>query len=726
MSDHRGKVLIWLDILGFENLARKIAAEIHITSRKVRTDFITVIGRRIDATEAKNWIVGKSYGKRDDWLLVTESLDLAFRVISEILDHNTDYEGYEKIPLEIGIGIGEYDRWARFDGSELIVEDSTISFLKTNMIGYFHSWYRNKHNGKSPTSTFVVITQSAYNELETLDRKKCQEIGYKKKVEKGKTKIITFFITDVSNIRQRGRLFSFLEKIKHPRSKLYDRIDEVFVPPLEYKEIKKTLDKRRIIFITGTAEYGKTYTAVRLLWEYYNRGYKPIWIQGAEFSQRMAARERLEEIERELKSLLRAVIYFEDPFGKLRYERREILEREIGTIISCVREFGDVYLIITSREEVFKEFEERSLSSVKLGGFQEKLSIKKPSYDYEKRKEILLGWADSKGCKWLRFNRLKETTLQYLKDSRKLPTPLSIRDFVISTVSISGEEDLVAQIKDKSKETARSFADEIVNMTEDRKLFLSFPFISPFPKDFVREEYEKMTEKMNLTNAAKFDKMLEWFKDDKIETGELEYRPHYYAGLRFSHPSYLEALDHLLVKKGQFTHFNTDIFSKVILELANQPIASEGVAQTIVGKFEKLPQQIRKLLLEMSEKDETAGGVAIGIGLAIAYGHCRLPETMRNELLIKLSQKATAAEDIVCTIAAILAKLPKEFGELLVKLSEKDEIAGGVSWAIGINFDELPKRIRNKILLNLSRKDAVKKDVARIIKKKSLKFPEKN
>jgi len=67
----------------------------------------------------------------------------------------------------------------------------------------------------------------------------------------------------------------------------------------------------------------------------------------------------LENISAELKP--GHIIYFEDPFGKTEYERREGLEREIGTIIETVKQVEDIYVIITSREEVFKEFEKEKI-----------------------------------------------------------------------------------------------------------------------------------------------------------------------------------------------------------------------------------------------------------------------------------------------------------------------------------------------------------------------------
>jgi hypothetical protein len=253
----------------------------------------------------------------------------------------------------------------------------------------------------------------------------------------------------------------------------------------------ETLKEKRIVFITGTQEYGKTFTAVRLMWEYYNSGYGPGWIKGGELAERIKVRERLEDISAELKP--GHIVYFEDPFGKTRYERREGLEREIGTIIDTLRQVEDVYVIITSREEVFKEFEEEKISVKELKEFEKKLNVKKPSYDYEKRKQILLNWAEGGNCKWLGNKELKGLVLEAIKDEKILPTPLSIKDFAVATLDIEKESELKEKIEEKSKETAKAFAKEIKNMSDDKILFLSFPFISNyFEVEFVRETYQEL------------------------------------------------------------------------------------------------------------------------------------------------------------------------------------------------------------------------------------------
>jgi len=393
------KFLVWLDILGFDGLTKKIAEETGMEARKVREDFIETINERVASIEHKKEIIGKNYGERDDWILITENLDLAFKVTSDILDHNTQYRHHERIPLEIAVGTGRYDRWGSLDDKGLIVEDSTVDFLKTRIISYYHEWYKKNNPKKFLDSTFVVLTDSAYSELNKLDRMSCRKIEFKHKESEGKEKIASFFDIDVDAVRQRGRIFEFLEKIGRPYSKLFDRIDSLYVPPTEYWKIRRSLRFNKIIFITGTPEYGKTYTAVRLLWEYFCLGYEPLWMAGGELQERLNLRKSLEEIESQLTKYSKQIIYFEDPFGKTRYETRDVLEREIGTIIESICKSRDTYVIITSREEIFKEFEKELLSSVDVRRFEKTLNIRKPSYGCLKRRSLLMKWASYRDCR---------------------------------------------------------------------------------------------------------------------------------------------------------------------------------------------------------------------------------------------------------------------------------------------------------------------------------------
>jgi hypothetical protein len=522
----------------------------------------------------------------------------------------------------VGLGTKEIDEDIEV---KPINRKEIIKFLKSDIINPYRSYYKTKHVEKIK-ETFVLFTPDFFDELEPLDRKCCEQISYKTK---------TFSVADVDKVQQRGRVFEFLEKIGYAGSKWYGRIDEVYVPPLEYEDMAETLREKRIVFITGTLEYGKTYTAVRLMWEYYNSGYGPRWIKGGELTERIEVRKRLENISAELKP--GHIIYFEDPFGRTKYERREGLEREIGTIIDTVKQVEDAYVILTSREEVFKEFEKEKLSVKELKEFERKLNIKKSSYEYEKRKEILLSWAEEENCKWLGNDKLKEFVLESIEDEKILPTPLSIKDFAVATFDIEKESALKEKIEEKSKETAKAFAEEIKHMTDDKILFLSFLLIpSPFEVEFVRETYLELVEELNLKYAWEFDRVLNWFKDDKINIsvgfGEGGFGVKY---LVFTHPSYSEALPYLLVEGGFITRINREIFSKLLLNLAEKDEAAGAVARAVADNFDTLPDDARnKLLLNLAEKDEAARAVV----WAVVDNFDTLPEDVRN-LLFNLAEK---------------------------------------------------------------------------------------
>jgi hypothetical protein len=444
------KYLVYVDILGFEALAREIAEKTGFEEDVIRQNYLSdPLEKKIEEIKGEGIQISKGISEiegSDNYVLIIDHIQTAFELVGKLTTIRIPHKAYKFIPLEVGLGTKEIDEDI---GVKPINRKEIIKFLKSDIINPYRSYYKTER-GEGIKETFVLFTPDFFDALEPLDRKYCERISYKTK---------TFFVADVDKVQQRGRVFEFLDKIGHTGSKWYGRIDEVYVPPLEYEDMAETLKEKRFVFITGTQEYGKTYTAVRLMWEYYNSGYEPRWIKGGELTERIKVRERLENISVELKP--RHIIYFEDPFGRTKYERREGLEREIGTIIDTVKQVEDVFVIITSREEVFKEFEKEKVSAKALKVFEKKLNIKKPSYDYRKREEIVLKWAEEENCKWLGNDKLKKLVLEAIKDEKILPTPLGMKDFAVATFDIEKEDELSEKIEEKSKETAKAFAEEI-------------------------------------------------------------------------------------------------------------------------------------------------------------------------------------------------------------------------------------------------------------------------
>jgi predicted transcriptional regulator len=550
-------------------------------------------------------------------------------------------------------------------------------------------------------------------------------------------------------------IFDFVRYIGQEGTRKYEKIDELYVPPTNYEDIKRSLEEDKILFLTGTREYGKTYTAVHLLWEYYkNKGYEPIWFKGAnEKEERRDVRKKFANVEEYLKP--HNIIYFEDPFGKTEYEVNvdEGIIRNIASIIETVENTEDTYAIITSREEVFKEFEHKIIAEVDLRKYEKKLSVKAPSYDYEKRKEMLLKWAGVMNCKWNEDEDLKNTIIDTIKDESKLPTPLNIEQFAISTATKKKleKDELLEKINAKSIETARGFAQEIKMMSVGKVIFLSFPFISEhFIVDFVKENYQKLVKELEnkeKQTAWEFDRILDWFKNDKIDVTYDVYVKR--NVIRFSHPSYSEALPFLLLEDDDNdTQINIKFFfSTVLMKLADNKDGSRGVAfdvsntvannfdklpvdarnelliklsdkkdaahtvsNTVANNFDKLPENVQNLLFKIADNKETARFVAFAVG----DNFDKLPENVQN-LLFKIADNKDAVRDIVKFIASNFDKLSANVQNLLVKLADKEYLAASLSYAVASNFDELPEKVRNDLLMKLADKEYA--DVVNVVSK---------
>jgi Trypsin-like peptidase domain len=496
-------------------------------------------------------------------------------------------------------------------------------------------------------------------------------------------------------------IFDFVKKIGAEGIRKYEKIEELYVTPVNYDEIKKSLEEDRILFLTGTQEYGKTYTAVYLLWEYYkNKGYEPIWFKGSEEKEeRRDVRKKFTNVEKYLKP--HNIIYFEDPFGKREYEVNvdEGIVRNIASIIETVESTEDTYAIITSREEVFKEFEQKIIAEVDLKKYEKKLNVKTP-YDYEKRKEMLFRWAAVMNCNWNEDQNLKNTVFETIKDERKLPTPLNVEQFAIATAKKELEKDeLVERIEAKSKETAKSFAQEIKTMSLDKILFLSFPFISEyFSIDFVKENYEKLVKEIHDDEKLDFSTILEWFKNDKIDISYVESLKN--KSIRFSHPSYYEAFEFATYENVSSSKLSK-VLSNVLLNLAYKREASYFIAIAVAKNYDKLQDDnVKNLLFTLANSDDDA---AYGVAAAIDSNFDKLPIGIRNQLLLKISNNKYLSQRVAEIVAKNYDKLQDDnVKNLLFTLANSDEdIARDVAYAVSYKFDKLPENVRRDLILKL-------------------------
>ena len=607
-----------------------------------------------------NLIVKEASKGHDDWIFVLEEYFDIFLALKHILEHNSGYPDYKNIALEIGIGIIESnDVIINQNGS--IFNEELIRILKTNLTHYYRQYYRLLHNS-SIKETFLVVTEEMYDYLEPFDKSHCEFIEYKSL----NNTIHRFYSYDIEKMIQRGKLYTFLNLIGyHPGSKTLNRIDEHFIPPTEYDRIVNLLQDKRMVFLVGPPEVGKTYTAVRLLWEFYDKmSYSPTWIRGGERFSRRDVRTQLEEIKTVISP--QSIIYFEDPFGKIQYEERESLERNFRVIFKEIQNTPDAFVIITSREEVYKEFKARSLVMLDFSPLEIIINLR--TYGQNERKGLIHGWGRIHQCQWQTNERLVNIMMKKLQNPKILPTPLTIRNFVISTINTTDEGVFKSEIIHNSQETIQSFAADIQEMSLDKILFLCLIYSEDFPIDLLEDEYHRLVEYFEIKEAWEFEKLFKWFIRDKIEISQdIEFS----KVIGYSHPSYYDAFASCLVEKsGLPSRINSDIYSKILVKWSENKETASLTIDNILFDFNRLDIDIsNEILLNLSRNHKESSTLM----LIIKFYSYLTNET--KESIFYLIQDSKIASEFVTLLEiesnlTLLKNLPsKVFNNLFYELS---------------------------------------------------------
>jgi hypothetical protein len=685
MLNSKEYYLCYIDILGFENRAKGIVDTYDLHDQNVKPSHIRyklrqLIKNKVEDLKNRKSFIGISTG-RDDWLIVSEDFQKLLISIYEIIELQQDF------PFEIALGSENYQENTDFNSDSFIDEDPTIYFLKNNIIGEYSKLYKATHN-ESIRTTFILFTENLYQKLDYSDQEIFNPQKYRKKY---------LYYVDTVSFKRWAKSLNFLNTLGIHKGSIYEGIDRLFVIPKEYNEIKKVLENNKVVVITGNPESGKTFTAVRLLWEYYLKGYQPIW-ESAENSL-YEKKERFEKIESDLKE--KQIFYFEDPFGENKYEKLELLEKKITTIIDKIREFENIYLVITSRSEIFQEFNSHNYS-IDFGKVVQKLNTKSNLQDYNEREKLLLLWAKKNRCIWLSNVELKTYILEQLKLPINLPTPLRIRDFCVTSCNITDSAILHEKIIEKSRDAAVSFADEISTLSEDKILFLSFPFTSgSFKLEFVKEKYIEIVQEFGIKDALNFSSVIGWFRGDKIEV--------FNDRIRFSHPTYLQSLKYLLIAKECSTTIFPEIYSKFLWKLAEDENATGYISRVIADNYNHLPNEIQRLLFTLAKNDSVKKSVT----RTLVYNYSNLPKEAQT-LLHNLYMEDKLKKDIARAITDYFYVVPEELKTLLFDMSQDNKVAGHLARALTDNYNNLSYEAKN-LIIEIYKTGNFDKDIARAI-----------
>lgn len=383
----------------------------------------------------------------------------------------------------------------------------------------------------------------------------------------------------------------FSKKITHDDER-YKKIDSYYVEPNEFDEITGSLEKNKLVFIIGDPGIGKTYTAVKLLKMYYEKGFEPIWFAGLEKEERMLQSKFLSDFT----PTNNQIIYFEDPFGRSVFEKRESLYQIFSPLVESLQHHNS-RIIITSRKEIFESFSKESLLEQDVLNLKKELNIRKPSYDELKLIQIFLKLAIDY-CDWFGNNEFQKVVIDAIRD-QKITTPLAIRDLVFMSRKINSIHELINKIEKRENEIIKVFALEILSTTPQIKLLLYLIFLAGSKgHNYLANKFENTLPKLNALSNSTIASSY------NIEIrSQIGYRVEQFGSLKtaykFTHPVYEEALA-LLV----FSDSISESIIKLLIENIGDenPIDAFKILSKTVLKFNKVSLFLFQTLLNKNVK----------------------------------------------------------------------------------------------------------------------------
>ena len=727
------RYLVYVDILGFKKIPEKMAGY-DPTQRdnidEIREALLTKPFReKIEEIQKENKainVIPKGVSEitgSDSFVFVACEFQEVLKIIDDVSTIKLlMHKKHKYIPLEIAVGVKEIDESTEL--KDEINRTQTIEFLKENIITPYRKKYKeeHKHNEESIKETFILLTEDVFNEFEGFDKKSCEEISYAGK---------HFYYLPKDIIERKLKIFDFLQKID-VGEKRYLRIEDLYVEPKNFNKISEKLKCKKIIFLIGDAELGKTYTSIKLLLDSYEEGCKPVYFKEYEYLKQFGAMgNKLDEVIQN-----RTAIYFEDPWGKTETQFRYV-SIDLGDLIGRVSEV-DTRVIITSREKIFKKLEEKKETTKNLWQHVEKLKINL-AYSKENLKDMLERYLMVFEPKWCGNEKLKRLVIGAI-DNETLKTPMSIKSLIYSRRAKKTDDEniLNGAIKRASEATKIAFGKEIIDMFKEggheEIVFLSFPYISDyFDLDLIEKHYDDFLEFLNKKygfdqiKAKTFDSVLNWFREEEMEV----YSHQGKDKLKFSHPSYSDGFSYALDTK----ELCEKIFCNLIKQLSedeNEDVRM-SVGCAIVNNFDKFPGVAQELLIKLTV--DKSANVRLSVANAAVNNSDKFPE-LSQELLTKLSndedthvrKNVEYARNTIANIAVNNSdKFPELSQKLLIELSNDDDtiVRARVPYATANNSDKFPELAR-ELLIKLSKdKNAyVRGNVADAVNNNFDKFPE--
>lgn len=389
-------------------------------------------------------------------------------------------------------------------------------------------------------------------------------------------------------------------------------LEQLYVPPTEYSTIQQTLEAKDIVIIVGAPHLGKTFTAVKLLYDYYNRGYQPHWMLGRNTCEDVQP-QSLQDIYQKygIRDVFSAeslidpgcIVYFEDPYGRTEQEELAFVQAEgrfeIGDILRMLgRRSREVQkrpkVIITSREGIFRRATQvqPELSQfavwLRAGGGMDDSDDQPVSYDFAARADIAGRYAHLYDPLW---QRITEDSPDEAKDSVSeviswavsfLWTPHHIRRFFEASQNMDWHDvEALKKLVYESADISGAFASEIALMPRLEQLVFVIVYLTNYRESShdrwgfldrkCREKHLALGQALGFSSIEVQDAWAKTLGDYEtiIERIEREGNGRPAVSLaRFAHPAYDSAVARFLSDNSQVLE---DIFAHIQPLLQSQP-----------------------------------------------------------------------------------------------------------------------------------------------------------
>lgn len=409
------------------------------------------------------------------------SYDLDFLLVPAFHGHSDDYHNIMQSDI-VGTQHGLYVLYSNFAGHKLANGKSAFAGLIE--YEYQHDLREEGLTDSNPGTKLLELKDSQSYAICDLDIT-CKKPVKGRGIANGVNLKVYKYDTEDNRMQD-----LFINKLGHNLDVFRD-IDNIYVAPKEYEDIKTSLQTRNIVMIIGDPGIGKTYTAVRLLYEYFQEGYEIKWISSLKREEREDQIEKLSEYvpgERE-------IIYLEDPFGRTLFERSGEIKSLFLPLLTRIQQ-SHSKLIVTSRREIFEQFTQETLTKDEYETYTSELNIRKPSYS-EKDLIKIIEVYHKRYNSWHLSKRLKNIFIKSIH-ARKLLTPYSIFNILKDTPALPSEDELKHRIDSyTNNDLSVPYSEGIKQLPVPDMIWLyTVYFLSGYSSSILRQCYEKVQEQL--------------------------------------------------------------------------------------------------------------------------------------------------------------------------------------------------------------------------------------